>query len=167
MFLLWIAAKAFGSKKTSADAKPASVEPKIQVTLSNSVGYSEVRMAATKGTSRDVQKYWVGAAKTATVQGRALGSLLYVGTGLMLVDGPEVEAALIDPKLEASTGSLDLSVRRLGYWPSYPTASPEARGAYLSWLSSGRSVPEADLGLVFLYFYGLERRSLINTPGIR
>jgi uncharacterized tellurite resistance protein B-like protein len=55
-----------------------------------------------------------------------------------------------------------LSQARTNYWPSYSTSSAEARGAYLQWLSSGRKDPSAEIGLVFLYFYGLERRALAD-----
>jgi len=48
----------------------------------------------------------------------------------------------------------------MDYWPSYSGATPDARSAYLFWLASGRKDPKADLGYVFLYFYGLERRAL-------
>ena len=40
----------------------------------------------------------------------------------------------------------------MGYWPSYSSISPEARAAYLGWLSTGKSDPQADIGYVFLYF---------------
>ena len=50
----------------------------------------------------------------------------------------------------------------LGYWPSYDQLTPEGRAAYLSWLSWQRSAPNFPIGYVFLYFYGLERRALID-----
>ena len=53
----------------------------------------------------------------------------------------------------------------MGYWPSYDAISPECRSAYLSWLASGRSDPTADIGYVFLYFYGLERRAIMDLEG--
>jgi hypothetical protein len=52
----------------------------------------------------------------------------------------------------------------LGYWPSYRSISPTARFSYLGWLSSGKSDPDIDIGYVFLYFYGLERRLLADRP---
>ncbi len=47
-------------------------------------------------------------------------------------------------------------------FPDYGKPSPGRRGAYLSWLSKGRSDPSADIAYVFLFFYGLERRLLID-----
>ena len=110
----------------------------------------------------DPRPFWVDADTHSTVQGRSIGGMIYVGKNLASLAGGDVEPALIDPNLPAASKGLDLSERRTGYWPSYSTCSPEARGAYLQWLSSGRKDPNADVGLVFLYFYGLERRALAD-----
>nr|MBV6630252.1 TerB N-terminal domain-containing protein [Oceanococcus sp. HetDA_MAG_MS8] len=53
----------------------------------------------------------------------------------------------------------------LGYWPSYREIPPGARTQYLDWLADGAKDPLIDIGLLFLYFYGLERRALID-PGL-
>jgi len=51
----------------------------------------------------------------------------------------------------------------LGYWPSYGGLHPEQRYAYLRWLADGRvSLPPAD-GFLFLFYYGLERRVLVDA----
>ena len=49
------------------------------------------------------------------------------------------------------------------YWASYSTIAPACRAAYLEWLANGRHAPDAYIGYVFLYFYGLERRLLIDA----
>lgn len=51
----------------------------------------------------------------------------------------------------------------MAYWPSYSTIAPACRAAYLEWLANGRHAPDAYIGYVFLYFYGLERRLLIDA----
>lgn len=72
-------------------------------------------------------------------------------------------ACLIDPSLKvADTG--DYRMRTMGYWPQYSNISDEARHSYLKWLSSGKNDPEADIGFVFLYFYGLEKRYFDFIP---
>jgi len=50
----------------------------------------------------------------------------------------------------------------LGYWPSYYFLTPHQRSAYIDWLVGGRSAPDIDLGYVFLTFYGLEWRALVD-----
>jgi len=50
----------------------------------------------------------------------------------------------------------------MGYWPSYQNISSSSRAAYIEWLAGDRSDPDAYIGYVFLYFYGIERRILID-----
>jgi hypothetical protein len=94
-----------------------------------------------------------------------LGELLYVGHGLASVAGDGPEPALIDPGLPVDARIRECGLARLDYWPSYATCSPQARGAYQSWLAGGRRDPRADIGYVFLHFYGLERRALWDVRG--
>jgi len=67
--------------------------------------------------------------------------------------------ALIDPTLKVGTTG-DPYGTTLGYWPSYSRLDPRARRSYLEWLNGGRQDPDAPIGFVFLFFYGLEYRLL-------
>lgn len=105
---------------------------------------------------------WYGVGEEVEVAGRKItGGLLYVG---FQVDANRDES---DPSLINLSKSVDRFgdyTRRLtDYWPSYSLISSEARAAYLSWLSEGRRHPEVDIGFVFLFFYGLERRVLVDA----
>jgi tellurite resistance protein len=94
------------------------------------------------------------------------GGMIFVGSKLPKVGNPyETDNCLIDPKLPIALQK-DGSENAIGYWPSYSQISPSARKAYLDWLASPRDNPEANLGFVFLYFYGLERRLMLepNSP---
>jgi tellurite resistance protein len=51
----------------------------------------------------------------------------------------------------------------MGYWPSYARIGPHHRGAYLTWLTDGRRDPNCEIGYVFLFLYGLERRVLVDV----
>jgi uncharacterized tellurite resistance protein B-like protein len=104
---------------------------------------------------------WVPAGQSVNVSGLTLpGGMLYVGTSLPTPHGDN-DPCLIDPsKSVAKQG--DYTERQMGYWPSYSEISPSARRAYLNWLAGGRKDPEADVGYVFLFFYGLERRAIID-----
>jgi len=73
------------------------------------------------------------------------------------------EPSLIDATLRVARSPMNLTERQMPYWPSYRSITPEARRAYLQWLAGGRREP-ADAGYVFLFFYGLERRVLIDAP---
>jgi hypothetical protein len=54
----------------------------------------------------------------------------------------------------------------VGYWPSYSAMTPHQRGYYLRWLASGKRTLPADIGYGFVYFYGLERRALLDKEDI-
>ncbi|MCI5144384.1 MAG: hypothetical protein D3923_02400 [Candidatus Electrothrix sp. AR3] len=87
----------------------------------------------------------------------------YLGGTLDARDGYLTDdSALIDPTLPVNEASPDYNGNEMGHWPSYSTISPKNRSAYLEWLASKRDNPDAYIGYVFLYFYGLERRLLID-----
>jgi uncharacterized tellurite resistance protein B-like protein len=87
--------------------------------------------------------------------------MLYVGPSLPTPSG-KLDPSLIVPTLPVSTEG-DYTERRFGYWPSYSEISSEARRGYLNWLQGGRRDPAADVGYVFLFFYGLERRAIVDA----
>ena len=49
------------------------------------------------------------------------------------------------------------------YWPGYSDISSRSRATYLDWLEGGRTDASYDAGYMFLYFYGLERRFLVEN----
>nr|WP_281275421.1 TerB N-terminal domain-containing protein [Saccharothrix australiensis] len=107
---------------------------------------------------------WVPAGTTVRVDGRELpGGMLYFGKlhRSERVDDRHVE--VIDPTLPVDWKKPDLLGRSMGYWPAYHSITPQARAAYLSWLQGGKRDPDAYIGHVFLYFYGLERRALVDA----
>lgn len=91
------------------------------------------------------------------------GGMLYVGSHLPAANGNGADPALIVPNLPVDLRRPDLHGASMSYWPSYSRIAPAARGAYLRWLAGGRSDPNAYIGYVFLYFYGLERRLLVDS----
>ena len=88
---------------------------------------------------------------------------LYVGSGLPAVGGGAVEPALVDPRQKVDSRLSDRAGVGLDYWPSYSTIPPASRTAYLGWLATGRSASNTPIGYVFLFFYGLERRVLVDA----
>ncbi|KPU60496.1 terB-N family protein [Pseudomonas fluorescens] len=105
---------------------------------------------------------WVPAGESVTVSGFSLpGGMLYVGSALGRYDAQE--PSLINPKLRIAKSYVDIEERLMPYWPSFHSISPEARRGYLQWLEGGRRDPLADTGYVFLFFYGLERRALVDA----
>lgn len=76
------------------------------------------------------------------------------------------DASLIDPELKVDTSSPDYNGDQMGYWPYYWSISPQSRAAYIEWLASNRDDPACYIGYVFLYFYGIERRLIIDGKHI-
>lgn len=106
---------------------------------------------------------WIPPGESVEVAGMSLPSgMLYVGSGLRGGYG-QAEPALINPALKVTQNNVDLGLRLTNYWPSYSECTPDARRAYLQWLVGGRRAPDANIGYVFLFFYGLERRILVDA----
>ncbi|HUG67754.1 MAG TPA: TerB N-terminal domain-containing protein [Pirellulaceae bacterium] len=98
------------------------------------------------------------------------GSELDLGRGVLkwpLVYGTgaaqrgNFDASLIDGTLPVAPPGSPVG-EGLPYWPNYYDCSPAQRARYLDWLLSGKSDPDIELGYVFIYFYGLERRVLVD-----
>lgn len=108
---------------------------------------------------------WVPAGKAVEIQGFQIpGGLLYTGKKLAGLPGSYAQSdpALINPDLTVSSSG-GRGDAEMTYWPSYSDVSPSCRHAYLTWLAGGRADPEINVGYVFLYFYGLERRVLFDA----
>lgn len=104
---------------------------------------------------------WHPSDSSFTVGNFRVGGLVY--TGKTERYGPNSKH-IINPALRVSATPLPYSERALPYWPDYSEISPSARATYLAWLASGRRAPEADVGYMFLFFYGLEYRFFEDRP---
>lgn len=159
--------------RTPPQAAPSMPTPRAALPLSRPVAPTSARTRSATGVtppgglgvqqlSRTVQ--WVGPGTTTTISKYTIpGGMLYVGHGLQAPRGG-TDPALIDPKLTVSARHVDVTDARMGYWPAYHEIGSTARAAYLTWLAGGRRDPRADIGLVFLFMYGLERRALVDIP---
>lgn len=143
----------------SAWPAPAATEP-VQVSMPPAPARDSFRVPpAPKGLGK---ASWVPGGQSVSVSGVVIpGGMVYVGTALPTPLGGN-DPCLIDPSKPVAKGG-GYTERLMGYWPSYSEVSPEARRAYLNWLAGGRTDPNADIGYVFLFFYGLERRAIIDA----
>lgn len=106
---------------------------------------------------------WYGPSENVNVNGYDIpGGFIYVGSNLPDHYGYDNDACLIDPKLKVASAEPWEAGDLLGYWPKYHSIPEKCRGAYLKWLAEGRSEPEANIGYIFLFFYGLEHRLLVD-----
>ncbi|OWF77225.1 hypothetical protein B4900_17155 [Yersinia rohdei] len=106
---------------------------------------------------------WLRPGELAVVAGITLpDGMIYVGNKYKS-NRTGAEPAFINPSMDVATEEIDISLPLIDNSPDYSTCSPEARRGYLQWLSDGRKSPTANIGYVFLFFYGLEHRVLIDA----
>ncbi|CNH54590.1 tellurite resistance TerB family protein [Yersinia pekkanenii] len=106
---------------------------------------------------------WLRPGELAVVAGINLpDGMVYIGNKYKS-NRTGAEPAFINPSMDVAANEIDSSLPLIDNAPDYSTCSPEARRAYLQWLSEGRKSPNADIGYVFLFFYGLEHRILIDA----
>ena len=130
-----------------------------RITLSTSINYSDEPESKNKQKGR-----WIPPGESIKVGNHnIMGGYFYSGGRLKSQDGYGTEASLVDPTLKINANSPDYGGDDMGYWPSYNHISPQSRAAYIEWLASDRKDPEAYIGYVFLYFYGIERRILVDA----
>lgn len=159
------------SKNSQQDARtPTSrssrvglnVDDLVTITINDGRSGRDYSIPATPSGRLDNAK-WVPPGQTTAIAGIGIGGgMLYVSTAPRR-EFQDTDPALIDPNLKVTSAEIDISLPLTGYWPSYTTITPDARKAYLRWLAGGRQAPAANIGYVFLFFYGLERRVLVDA----
>jgi hypothetical protein len=119
---------------------------------------------ASSASARSSKSGWVPSNETASVAGRNIGGMVYVGTPPLLntYGYRDKCRAYIDPSLSVARSGTDKAGDGMPYWPGYSDISPRCRATYLEWLASGRSDASYNPGYMFLYFYGLERRFFVD-----
>ncbi len=109
------------------------------------------------------QIHWVSPAQTLEIAGLPIeGGMFYVAHGTALAE-TRVDPGWIDVSLAVDLQGDYRRPLTSDFRNGYSGLSPQERGAYLQWLGSGRSAADAHIGYVFLFFYGLERRVLIDA----
>jgi uncharacterized tellurite resistance protein B-like protein len=152
----------FGRKKKEQKRASAAVAPTNSARVPRQTRKNNVATPTPGNRSR-----WIGAGEAIKVNGFIIpGGMIYVGTELRAANGT-ADPSLINPNLEIRKGRVIVDGNSIDYWPSYSEVAPEVRTGYLAWLSQGRRNPEAPIGVVFLFVYGLERRVLIDIANDR
>lgn len=150
--------KLFGVGGSRSEASPASplrssVQPPGSVRQQGAAG-------GTRG-GDGFDRRWFGPGDRLDIGGfRIDGPCVYASHPKHARPGRSGEPSEIDVRLpvDRSRGTTE----PLGYWPWYQHIDPGARYQYLEWLASGRRALPPQEGLLFLYYYGLERRLLID-----
>lgn len=112
-------------------------------------------------TNKKSPNIWIPKGTVITIHGLNIADgLFYYGENIE--DGWQVEPALIRPSMPVVPHSVDLSLSLMNDYPKYGYISNVARRGFLQWMAGGRKAPNADIGYVFMFFYGLERRVLCD-----
>ncbi len=108
---------------------------------------------------------WVPPGKEVSINGYNISDgMIYVGTDVRAIEKyGGADACLVNPSLKTDPTRSDPSGIRMSYWPSYSNIDAGCRATYLEWLAGGRRDPTIDIGYVFLFFYGIERRILFDA----
>lgn len=112
---------------------------------------------------------WIPAGKSVSIHGIEVSSgMIYLGSSSIMANPAERSStpAIINLLAPVNTAYPDHYGNKIGYWPSYSTITPEARAGYLYWLSGPKDNPDDSISWVFLYFYGLERRVVVDGNSI-
>lgn len=105
---------------------------------------------------------WVGQSDTVLLNGAfAALPMVYVRVPRATVRASDPCALDISLPI-ASTPYRPSRPTELPYWPTYSGLTPGQRRYYLDWLRNECTEWPHELGYVFLYFYGLERRALVD-----
>lgn len=149
------------TRSTARSDKADALEIRVEVSSRTSPNPISLADAA-----RASNKLWVPRNTACTVAGRLVtDGMLYVGDKLAPISGwGDADPALINPRLSVPKPGKTVRADPMGYWPSYSEVTPANRAVYLDWLANGRCDPDIDLGYVFLFFYGLERRLMVDLP---
>ncbi|SDW30760.1 Uncharacterized conserved protein, tellurite resistance protein B (TerB) family [Amycolatopsis xylanica] len=107
---------------------------------------------------------WVPPGGSVQVGGLTLPQgMIYVGSVPREFFHSSEGGEIIDPALPVDWSRPDTAGAGMEYWPAYHEMSPGSRAAYLQWLAGGRRAPDTHIGYVFLFFYGLERRVMVDA----
>lgn len=172
------------AKRARAPVKPAGLQPSCdQTSTLNRIHATQRRLnsLAAAGQSGAPRPNLGLVPQPPTRSDRLRAELIWRSAGqsiqyadLVLADGmvytserslpwPGEPSAIITSLSVASSPAHPL--QDFGYWPAYDRITPEQRRCYLEWLASGRKDSDPTqrcLGYVFLFFYGLERRIILE-----
>jgi tellurite resistance protein len=158
VFVIWLVVR---SQSRDTKSLPAGASSRSQAAATPPPTHPKLASPSQPAVVKD---YWVPSGREVAIAGyRIPGGMIYVGKGLCGVAGYGAEPALIDPSFPVSRDHPDRAGAGMNYWPSYDSIHPSCRAAYLEWLAGGRRDPSAQIGYVFLFFYGLERRALADS----
>lgn len=153
------------AKVLSSDDPDFRISPIIDVSRNVAAGSGSTMAARPSATvPKSGATAWIRPDEEVRVKDIVIrGGFFYLGEKLG-TDPWREENCLVRPSLPVA-GAGKASAVEFGYHRHYSHAPPPARRAYLEWLASGRDDPATPVGLVALYFFGLEYRMFNDAAG--
>lgn len=113
-----------------------------------------------KGYESQRENYrWIKPGELVEIGGFKITSgLFFYGKWMNSFDEYSVEPSLINT--QCKIGDLEYEQERIDYWSSYSDLTKNQRAIYLNWLSKNKALENINIGYVFIFYYGLERRIL-------
>lgn len=165
IFILLLRGRGSAAADKKTPSKADGLTAKAEAYPTNRQLIEPVRPTKTVPVKRSSHSGWVPQGSSVTLSGRDIGGMVYVGAAPKTGRYGERCRGYIDPSLAVAKSGGDYDGEGMSYWPNYSAITPRARATYLDWLASGRADPQFNVGYMFLYFYGLERRFFKDRPG--
>jgi TerB N-terminal domain/TerB-C domain/Tellurite resistance protein TerB len=154
--IYWLWKQGEKAKSSSQQLGRAESQSRNEVTVSFRINseFDEKR-------DRETDAEWVVPGQVRSISGREIAcGLIYLADFRSDERSRWEDPSLINTRLRVAAEAEPPRKGEIGYWPSYAALSPSNRACYLDWLASGRTDEDIDTGLLFVFFYGLERRVL-------
>jgi len=119
-------------------------------------GYSVYNPPAPWSSEKGSKMKWAGNGEIINIRGFSIHKPLTYWSENDSSDASCINKSL---KIEDPKGK---TLPSLPYWPQYSLLTPGQRGKYLEWLSLGRDNDLDEIGYAFIFFYGLERRVILD-----
>lgn len=101
---------------------------------------------------------WILYKEIVTIRGREIKSgFFYTGKYMRSIKGYSIEPSFVSENIHREGDN-----NEIGYWPSFSGLTKNQQDTFLDWLSNGRTNTLTNIGYIFIFFYGLERRVLID-----
>lgn len=141
-------------------AKRAEIERQRAIRKKEDQEERTRRVRKKKASSIPAKWYWKKGIRVAGITIER--GLFYAGVNMSYMARPDIlEPSLVNPVEKISSEKYDLA-ERLESYPMYSYMTPNQRRGYLEFLASDRT-QSPDMGFVFLYLYGFERRLLLDA----
>ena len=111
---------------------------------------------------------WIPAGRIVNIKGYEINGMVYVGIPPNITNyntnNVELSKAYIDPSKNVSRTQSNNQGEFVPFAPSYSKIDSASRASYLDWLARGKADTSYSPSYFLMYFFGLERRYMLDNP---